>query len=177
MRAYSSRRKINTTISGEGHTAGLGHPHIDESQSKFVRRQGRCYSIALSKEDDSLDQMYMAAPIKSSYPTKSNDDPEEQRYDYIQRCSHEDIEQSGYSMISNKEDDLSDQTYSHIKRDARKLMQGTQKEVLGVEMREYSTLSSFRESQIESTVSPQANMPMGQLYAHVGGKVWSSSNE
>ncbi len=181
VRAYSSRNKINITISGEGHTASLGHPHIDESQSKFslCEETGQVYySTALNKEDDSLDQMYsqvQAAPVKSSNSTKSNDDPEEQRYDNVQRYSHEDMEQSCYSTISNKEDDVSDQTYSHIKRDDGKFMQGNsniQKGVPGVEMGEYSTLSSFRESRIESTMSPQVNTPMGQLYAHVnkGGK-------
>ncbi len=182
VRAYSSRHKINITISGEGHTASLGHPHIDESHSKFslCEETGQVYySTALSKEDDSLDQMYnqvQAAPVKSSHSTKSNDDPEEQRYDHVQRYSHEDMEQSCYSTTSNKEDDVSDQTYSHIKRDdgrGKNLMQGnsnTQKGVLGVEMGEYSTLSSFRESRIESTMSPQANAPMDQLYAHVNKK-------
>ncbi len=140
--------------------------------SVFARRQGRCIILlSLNKEDDTLDQMYsqvQAEPVKSSNPTKSNDDPEEQRYDHVQRYSHEDMEQSCYSM--NKEDDLSDQTYSHIKRDARKLVQGKSKEVLGVEMGEYSTLSSFRESQIESAKSPQANAPMGQVYAQVNKK-------
>ncbi len=172
VRAYSSRTKINTTISGEGHTAGLGHPHIDESQSKFslCKETGQVnYSTALNKEDDSLDQMYsqvQAAPVKSSHPKKSNDDTEEQRYDHVQRYSHEDMEQSCYSTISNKEDDPSDQTYSHIKRGA---MQGTQKEVLGVEMGEYSTLSSFRESRIESsTTSPQISAQLGVLPVESG---------
>ncbi len=106
-----------------------------------------------------------AAPVKSSHSTKSNDDPEEQRYDNVRGY--------GAVMLFNNIKQVSDQTYSHIKRDGGKekyLMQGNSKEVLGVEMGEYSTLSSFRESRIESTMSPQVNTLMGQLYAHVNKK-------
>ncbi len=53
VRAYSSRNEINTTISGEGHTASLGHSHnIDDSQSKFslCEETGQVYySTALNK--------------------------------------------------------------------------------------------------------------------------------
>ncbi len=63
------------------------------------------YSTVLSKEDDSLDQMYsqvLSAPVKSNHPTASNveddddddDDPADPKYDHIQRYSQEDMGQS-----------------------------------------------------------------------------------
>ncbi len=114
VRAKSSRRKINTTISGEGHTAGLGHPYIDDSQSKFslCEETGQVYySTVLSKKDDSLDEMYsqvQEAPVKSNHPRTSNvdddDDPADPRYDHIQRYSQEDIGRSCHLMIPNKDD-------------------------------------------------------------------------